>query len=256
MASYPSATKSFTTKTDGPSQTIFAAHANDIQDEVVAIENDLRAGQVGGTAVAVTGSTLVFGAGSAATPSVAVREADVGMYSSATNALELATNGVKAFGIDATQFIDSPTQPRCVAYHNTTQSLADATLVALLFNSEDVDTATMHDTGSNTSRVTVPTGGDGFYLIVGKWSMASSGASLTTMRAVIKKNGTTDMDYSQVTMAGPMGGFLPSVQVVTMLQLAAADYVELIAFQSSGGALNSGSATRANSNSLSVVKLW
>lgn len=41
-ASYPSATKSFTTKTDGPSSTILAAHINDLQDEVVAIENDLR----------------------------------------------------------------------------------------------------------------------------------------------------------------------------------------------------------------------
>lgn len=41
-ASYPTATKSFTTKTDGPSSTIFASHINDVQDEIVAIENDLR----------------------------------------------------------------------------------------------------------------------------------------------------------------------------------------------------------------------
>jgi hypothetical protein len=40
-ASYPGAVKSFTTKTDGPGQTIFAAHINDLQDEVVAIENGL-----------------------------------------------------------------------------------------------------------------------------------------------------------------------------------------------------------------------
>lgn len=43
-ASYPSSTKSFTTKTDGPAQTVFAAHVNDIQDEVVAVENGLRTG--------------------------------------------------------------------------------------------------------------------------------------------------------------------------------------------------------------------
>lgn len=41
-ASYPSATKSFTTKTDGPAQTIFAAHVNEVQDEIVAVENALR----------------------------------------------------------------------------------------------------------------------------------------------------------------------------------------------------------------------
>ncbi len=43
-AAYPAATKSFSTKTDGPSSTIFASHVNDLQDEVVAVENGLRTG--------------------------------------------------------------------------------------------------------------------------------------------------------------------------------------------------------------------
>ncbi len=41
MAAYPGTIKSFTTKTDGPSSTIFAAHVNDLQAEVVAVETDL-----------------------------------------------------------------------------------------------------------------------------------------------------------------------------------------------------------------------
>src|SRR5439155_1203325 len=40
-ASYPSSVKSFTVKTDGPGRTIFAAHINDLQDEITAIENGL-----------------------------------------------------------------------------------------------------------------------------------------------------------------------------------------------------------------------
>lgn len=43
-ASYPTSTKSFTTKVDGPGHTISASHVNDLQDEIVAIENGLRAG--------------------------------------------------------------------------------------------------------------------------------------------------------------------------------------------------------------------
>lgn len=43
-ASYPSGVKSFTTKTDGAGQTIFAAHINEIQDEIVAIEGALLNG--------------------------------------------------------------------------------------------------------------------------------------------------------------------------------------------------------------------
>jgi hypothetical protein len=42
MASYPTTTKAFTTKVDGAPNVIYAAHVNEIQDEVVALENDLR----------------------------------------------------------------------------------------------------------------------------------------------------------------------------------------------------------------------
>lgn len=40
-AAYPTSAKSFTTKTDGSGQTVFAAHINDLQDEVVAMESAL-----------------------------------------------------------------------------------------------------------------------------------------------------------------------------------------------------------------------
>lgn len=43
-ASYPSSAKAFTTKSDGPGNTILAAHINDLQAEVTAVETDLIAG--------------------------------------------------------------------------------------------------------------------------------------------------------------------------------------------------------------------
>lgn len=43
-ASYPTSAKVFTTKSEGPGNTILAAHINDLQLEVTAIENDLIAG--------------------------------------------------------------------------------------------------------------------------------------------------------------------------------------------------------------------
>ena len=45
MASFPASIKSFTTKTNGG--TIDASHPNDLQDEVVAIETNLRGGSTG-----------------------------------------------------------------------------------------------------------------------------------------------------------------------------------------------------------------
>lgn len=41
-ATYPAGTKAFTTKVDGAPNIIYAAHMNDVQDEIVALENDLR----------------------------------------------------------------------------------------------------------------------------------------------------------------------------------------------------------------------
>lgn len=40
-ASYPTAVKSFSVKLDGAGNTIYAAHPNEIQDEIVAIETEL-----------------------------------------------------------------------------------------------------------------------------------------------------------------------------------------------------------------------
>jgi hypothetical protein len=54
-ASYPTSAKSFTTKNDGPGNTIQAAHVNDLQLEVTAIEADLLAG--GSVARGGTGAT-------------------------------------------------------------------------------------------------------------------------------------------------------------------------------------------------------
>lgn len=70
MAAYPTSAKAFTTKVDGAGNSILAAHINDLQDEVVAIENDLIAGLPvarGGTgALTHTSGSLLVGAGTSA----------------------------------------------------------------------------------------------------------------------------------------------------------------------------------------------
>jgi hypothetical protein len=69
-ASYPTTAKVFTTKSDGPGNTILAAHVNDLQLEVTAIEQDLVAGLPaarGGTgAVTLTANGVLYGNGTGA----------------------------------------------------------------------------------------------------------------------------------------------------------------------------------------------
>lgn len=55
MASYPGAVKTFTSKSDGAGNRIFAAHINDLQDEVTAIEDGLLNGSA-----PINGSNATF----------------------------------------------------------------------------------------------------------------------------------------------------------------------------------------------------
>lgn len=103
---------------------------------------------------------------------------------------------------------------------------------ALTFNSERVDVGAMHDTSSNTSRLTVPTGGGGFYEIGGCIEFESSA---TGRRGVqIRLNGATVIGRIEVSAFAND----QAVSVSTSYQLSAGDYVELMGLQSSGGALN------------------
>lgn len=138
---------------------------------------------------------------------------------------------------------------RAVAYHNTTQSLTTATITPLSLNSEDTDPSGMHDLVVNNSRVTIPTGGDGLYLVVGGTSFA--GNATGDREVMISKNGTL-MQYAVL----PVSATTTTVLQVTFIGAAVAgDYFEVNGYQSSGGALNVGNAARALANSLSVTRL-
>lgn len=57
-------------------------------------------------------------------------------------------------------------QPAVVAYNSTSQDPAVGSWHTLAWDSESVDTDGMHSTVSDTSRLTVPTGGAGIYLVM------------------------------------------------------------------------------------------
>ena len=194
---------------------------------------------------------LIGDAGTVAAPGIAIRSSDNGLYSSAADSIELATNGTKALGIDSTQFIDSPTQPRARARNSAVQSVANNTLTALTLDTEDYDIGAMHSTASNTSRMTVPTGGDGLYLIIGKTAFAASATGNRLLR--LTKNGSAigaDVAHEATATIG-MQMMISCVEV-----LAAADYIELVAYQNTGGNLDVGGASAQQCSELTIVKLW
>lgn len=104
---------------------------------------------------------------------------------------------------------------------------------ALTFDAERVDVGAMHDTSSNTGRLTVPAGGGGLYAIGGQIEFASNSTGRRGIQ--IRLNGTTVIAREET---GNLGANPHTCTVATVYQLAAGDYVELMGLQASGGNLN------------------
>lgn len=196
--------------------------------------------------------TLAVADGAVGTPSLTfATDPDTGFYRESANTFAAVTNGAKAQEWTAQGFVNSPTQPRCFVTRSTDQTLADSTSTAITFDTERFDIGAMHDTGSNTSRLTVPTGGDGVYLIMAMVSFATNSTGLRSV--ALKKNGTTNT--TSVQAAGASGSNPTNVPVMVIDALVATDYYETVAFQSSGGNLAVSSGAN-NGVQFMAVKLW
>ena len=115
-----------------------------------------------------------------------------------------------------------------------TQSISNNTLTALTFDLEDFDTDGFHSTTTNTSRITIPTGMTGYYLIS---TNVSWQANATGLRAgTIRKNNSDIAYYPDISAISASA--YPGYSFSTVLYLTAADYLEVFVSQTSGGSLN------------------
>lgn len=122
--------------------------------------------------------------------------------------------------------------PICKVRQTVAQSLTNSTATAITFTTEDVDTSGMHSTSSNTSRLVATVAG--WYLCTGNISYASNATGIRTTAWQV--NGTPINGAG--TAVAPISGVTTRCAAAgTLLFLAVSDYVELIGFQSSGGAL-------------------
>lgn len=129
--------------------------------------------------------------------------------------------------------LSSPTLKKARVYNNANISITTATTTALTFNSERYDLSTLHSTSTNTSRLTLPTAGAWFIGGSVAWAANATGVR----QLAIRKNGTTIL--SSVLGPASSGGVNGTQQAVsTEYSFAVNDYVELIVYQDSGGALN------------------
>ncbi|MBI4637673.1 MAG: hypothetical protein HY727_15150 [Candidatus Rokubacteria bacterium] len=173
-----------------------------------------------GTAVAIGANPASAGLG---------RFANAGWLAWRNAANGADVNGLK---VNARDVVELGIVSAARAYHNADQAITTATETALALNSERYDTDGIHDTVTNNSRLTCQTAGK--YLIVG---IARFKEHATGQRRLsIQLNGVTVI--ARATEPTNSGTAVTELAVATVYDLAATDYVELIAYQDSGGNLN------------------
>jgi hypothetical protein len=146
----------------------------------------------------------------------------------------IGTNYETFLKINSAGIQSLPKQPACRAYRTTAQSIPDSTWTSIAFDAENFDTQNMHDNVTNNTRITIPPGGDGIYLIAAGIGFAANGTGIRGVR--FYKNGTTII--AAANTANPGAAYVGRVVLTTVESLVAGDYVEVQAWQNSGAALN------------------
>lgn len=131
---------------------------------------------------------------------------------------------------------------RVKAIRSTNQSLNNSSSTTIDFTAADeFDTDGFHDPSSNSTRITIPSGLDGVYLVLGHIQYAQNSTGVRINRILVNGSAT---NY-RTTAAAFSTSTTAFVQVYAILELAATNYVEMDGFQTSGGALNVSTASLA-----------
>jgi hypothetical protein len=150
-----------------------------------------------------------------------------------TNGQVLTADSTAGTGLAWATPVTGTTFSGVSVYDSTNQAIASGVTTALTFNLEYFDTNGYHSTSTNTSRLTVPAGKAGYYLMTaqGTYNLNASGQR----DLIFYKNGAY-LRYSN-SVAGSSSVYVGNVMTV-VYYLAEADYIELFTYQSSGTSLN------------------
>ena len=121
-------------------------------------------------------------------------------------------------------------------------SIANDTQVIIGWNAENIDSNGFHDNSTNNSRLTVPSGKGGKYLVTCQIEYA--GNSTGVRSAQIRINN----DLKMLTESSGQGSTAQTILISGTFNLNASDYVEIWTVQTSGGSLNLNGGSLWNSN--------
>lgn len=123
------------------------------------------------------------------------------------------------------------------AYNSVALTVTTATWTLVTLDSERNDTDTLHSTASNTGRLTAAR--DGLYLVVFNGNFASNSTGFRGVQVRLNAAGNAASGTAiAVKSVAAVNGDRTGLNLVTLYQLSAGDYVESFVYQNSGGNLN------------------
>ncbi len=130
--------------------------------------------------------------------------------------------------------VAAPAFVGCRLTRSGTFNVSNNTFTAVPFNLEDFDTDAFHDTSTNNSRITIPAGKAGKYLLIGNFLWGNDPTGRREL--LMYKNGSalSGQVVMQATSSEGAGLCLSMIQ-----DLAVSDYVELYVRQTSGQTVDS-----------------
>lgn len=133
-----------------------------------------------------------------------------------------AYNGTVAAKVASTGSWGFPLQPRVLCYKSGNQTITDgAGFTSLSFDSEVYDVGGLHDTSTNSQRITIVEDGVYQFGATVVWAAEAGG----TRSAQFQKNGSTILAYSD--LQSPEAQALTQVVLSPPVALVATDYVQL-----------------------------
>lgn len=168
-----------------------------------------------------------------------------------TNAQVLTADSTTATGLKwATPASGGSTFVGASAWMNSTLAIANATFTSVPLADESFDTNSIHDNTTNNSRMTIPAGYAGKWLINGSilWQTGTGQRSIG-----VYKNGS----YYGIWDVTPGAGGSTAQNMSVVISCAVSDYIEMKVYQGSGGNLNlyGNSAGNGTVTALSVTYL-
>jgi hypothetical protein len=135
------------------------------------------------------------------------------------------SGGIPAWAAPAGGFVG------CSLYASANISLANDASPNITWDSEIFDTDTFHSTVTNTSRITIPSGKGGKYLLIA--SIAFAANSTGYRLGGFQKNGSVNLYANQV--ANLSATIASLLNFSTIVEAVATDYFEVQVNQTSGG---------------------